>query len=145
MAEEKESKETKETKTTTKRKYTRKTTTKKKEPVEAKEPEKVEEVIAETEPERPEFPDPAPEAVLEAADVADVEWKDVKPEKLDVIRIDENIAKSEGEIEELRVITTGDLKRPKKPEKAETHNPEEDVMITTADFKPRKWGKVKKL
>lgn len=68
------------------------------------------------------------------------------PEALETLIVDETIPKNEAKEEELKVIRTSDLKPAhelKKPPKP--HNPEEDVIITTADFKPRKWGKVPKL
>lgn len=75
-------------------------------------------------------PDPIPEA---------------KPEKLDTIAIDENIEKAKGEKKELNVVTTSDLKPPKRTKTNKAHDPADDIIITTSDFKPQKWGEAKKL
>jgi len=74
-------------------------------------------------------PDPIPEA---------------KPEKLDVLTIDEGIEKAVGEKKDLGVITTSDLPAPQRI-KSKPHDPLDDIMITTADFKPRKFRDMKKL
>ena len=121
MMEEKDKPKTK----TTKRKYTRKTPVKKES--EKTEPEVKEEELAET-------PVPEPNDISAA-----------EPEELGQVFIDE-IPAAVGKRKKQRVITTGELKPAHNlPNKPKPHNPEDDVMITTADFKPRKWKGVKKL
>lgn len=68
-----------------------------------------------------------------------------KSETLEQIMIDENIPKAVGESGELRVITTSEIKPRPKNVKSASYKPEDDVIITASDFKPRKWGNVKKL
>lgn len=160
MAEKKETKE-KETKTTTKKPSTRKTT-KKKEPVETKPKEVKKEELVETPIPDPEkidlhaetnaaeaieetpIPDPEPfvESVVDEAkkhiDLRPEPIPEAKPEKLETLVINEDLEDPDCKKEDLGLITTGDLPVPKRGKAAKSYDPGEDVMITTADFKPRK-------
>ena len=111
------------------------------------EPEKIdihaETNIAEAIPESEEFPEAEVDEEKKVIDARPEIEKD--PKALDVVTIDEHIAKAEGEKKPLKVFTTGDLKPKPKPKSQTPHNPEDDTFITTKDFKPQKWGKSKKL
>ena len=68
-----------------------------------------------------------------------------KPEKLGTVVIDEGIERAECEKQDLGLITTGELKPPKRGKANKAHDPANDIIITTHDFKPRTWGKSRKL
>lgn len=70
---------------------------------------------------------------------------EAKPEKLGTVVIDEGIEKAKGEKEELKMVTTADLKPPKRGKAKKAHDAANDIIITTHDFKPRTWGESKKL
>lgn len=70
--------------------------------------------------------------------------KETKPEKLKALTTNKGIPKVEAKSEKLKVITTKDLKRPPKPKVAKSYKPGENVVITTGDFKPRKFKDMRK-
>ncbi len=59
--------------------------------------------------------------------------------------IDEGIERAKCEKEDLKVLTTADLKPPKRGKANKAYDAANDIIITTHDFKPRTWGKSKKL
>lgn len=70
---------------------------------------------------------------------------EAKPEKLGTLVIDEGIERAEGKKEKLGMITTADLKTPPRIKRNKAHDAANDTIITTGDFKPRKWGESRKL
>ena len=71
--------------------------------------------------------------------------KEMKPEKLESVTTNKGIPKAEAKPEKLSVITISDLSRPPKIKAAKSHKPGENVVITTSDFKPRKFKDMAKL
>ena len=65
--------------------------------------------------------------------------------RLDTLVIDQNSEKPKAEKKDLGIVTTDDLKRPPKTKIPKPHDFSEDVMITTGDFKPRKYKDMRKL
>lgn len=69
--------------------------------------------------------------------------KESKSEKLKVVTTNEGIPKAEVKSEKLKVITTTDLPRLRKIN-IKPHKPGENIVITTGDFKPRKFKDMRK-
>ena len=77
--------------------------------------------------------------------------KEMKPEKLESVTTNKGIPKAKAKPEKLSVITISDLPRPRKITKAErlritkSRKSGENIVITTGDFKPRKFKDMAKL
>ena len=70
--------------------------------------------------------------------------KEAKSEKLKTLTTNEGIPKAEIKPKKLKVITTTDLPRPRKIKAAKSYKPGENTVITTGDFKPRKFKDMNK-
>lgn len=71
--------------------------------------------------------------------------KELKSEKLKSATTNKDIPKAKVKPEKLGVITTSDLPRLRKIKVAKSHKPGENIIITTSDFKPRKFKDMAKL
>jgi len=70
--------------------------------------------------------------------------KEAKSEKLKTLTTNEGIPKAEAKPEKRKVITTTDLPRPQKTKPKKPYKRGEDTVITTGDFKPRKFKDMRK-
>ena len=70
--------------------------------------------------------------------------KETKPEKLKTLTTNTGIPKAEVKPKKLKMITTTDLPRPRKIKAAKSYKPGENIVITTGDFKPRKFKDMNK-
>jgi len=71
--------------------------------------------------------------------------KEMKPEKLKTLTTNEGVPKPKVKPKKLDVITTTDLPRPRKIKVAKSYKPSENTVITTGNFKPRKFKDMAKL